>query len=212
MMMNHIKSTIAAAGAFFILATAMNTPAQAQSHLGRSKDFVVTLTEQNIRDFIREVGEISTGQRPDMMDEDVANYFMNHMTERGRFKSKMRYEIPNFPLQENEISLGRDEYISSIVAGRYMMEDYSADVQIQDLKISGNGKQATFTSIVTEKGRMPFPTDPQKPKELEVIPITGKTVCEQKLAVSYNNFIQMAQADCETAMNFDPFGGKPLVP
>lgn len=214
MMMTNYPGKTIAVGAFLLLALSlgMTAPVQAQGSARQNKDFVVALTEQNIREFIREVGEISTGQRPDMMDEDVANYFMNHMSERGRFKSKMRYEIPNFPAQENEISLGREDYISTVVAGRYMMDDYSTDVQIQDLKIAGNGKQASFTSIVSEKGRMPFPTDPKKPKDLEMIPITGKTICEQKLIVSYNNFIQMAQAECETSMHFDPFGGKPLVP
>lgn len=175
-------------------------------------DFITVLTEQNIKDFLRESGEITTGQRPEMMDEDIANYFTNHMSERARLRSRMSYEIPNFPTQESDMELGRNEYINTVINGRYMMENYTANIEIRDLNITGNGKQANFTSIVTEKGNMPFPSDPEKPNDLEMIPIEGISECEQKLVVSYNNFIQMLTADCKTSISFDPFAGKPLAP
>ena len=187
-------------------------PGSAQIRKDPRPDFVTSLNETNIRAFLREVGEISTGQRPDMLDDDVANYFTNHMVEKGRFTSRMRYEIPNFPTQETKMELDKGQYINTVNKSRYMMENYHADIDIWDLKITGNGKQATFTSIITEKGKMPFPKDPKNPDDVDIIPIEGRSSCEQKLVISFNNFIQMARADCETVISFDPFGDKPLVP
>ncbi|MCB9991931.1 MAG: hypothetical protein H6867_11295 [Rhodospirillales bacterium] len=192
--------------------TANATQAQAQMNSDPRSDFVTQLNESNISDFLAEVSAISTGQRPDMLDDDVVNYFTNHMAPKSKLKSQMRYEIPNFPTQENKMELDREQYISTIVKGRHMMEDYTSTVEIRDLKISGGGKQATFTSIITERGKMPFPKDPKKPDVVDIIPIEGESICEQKLAVSFNNFIQMAGADCQTVIRFDPFGGKPLIP
>lgn len=187
-------------------------PASAQPTKGSRKDFVIVLDENNIKEFLSEVRQISTGQRPDMMDEDVENYFTNHIAEKGKFKSALRYEIPGFPMQETTLELGRDDYINSVVTGRYMLENYTTSVDVQDLKIGNNGKSATFKSITTERGNMPWIRDPEKKDEIEMIPIQGQSVCEQRLIVSFNNFIQMAQADCATVISFDAFAGKPLVP
>lgn len=183
--------------------------AQAESR----PDFITALNESNIRAFLAEVGEISTGQRPEMLDEDVVNYFQNHLADKGVFESKMRYELPGFPPKDTEMRLKKDEYIATVVNGRYMMQDYSSTIHIEDLKIGGGGKSATFTSTVIEKGKMPMLKDPEKPEgDVEIIPIEGKSVCEQRLIVSFNNFIQMARAECDTVISFDPFGNKPLVP
>lgn len=184
----------------------------AQAQNDPRKDFVALLDETNIRQFLEEVSQISTGQRADLLDEDVVDYFTNHMAEKGEFQSTMRYQIPGFPTQDTVMKLSRDEYINVVVKGRFMLEDYTTAVDVQDLKISGNGKSATFKSITRERGKMPFLKDPEKKDVIEMIPIQGESVCDQKLIVSFNNFIQMAQAECTTVISFDPFGGKPLVP
>lgn len=210
--MNLIKKAIFIGGFAFFLALAGTGQATAQGKPDPRPDFITTLNEQNIRAFLNEVDEISTGQRMDMLDEDLADYFNNHIADKGLFKSKMRYEIPGYPTQETEMELDKVQYINSVIRSRAMMEDYHADIDIQDLKIHNSGRSATFTSVVTEKGQMPFPKDPKKPNEVQMIPITGKSTCDQKLIVSFNHFIQMAEAECETFISFDPFGGKPLVP
>lgn len=172
-----------------------------------SKDFINTLNENNIRDFLEEVREISTGQRPDMLDDDVANYFDNHMADSGKFESTMRYDIPGYPTQEITMKLDKKKYINSVVNGRHMMEDYNTSVEIRTLDITRGGKQAKLVTVTKEKGRMPVP---QKDGQEEIVPVTGESKCEQILIVSTNNFIQMKSADCATVIKFDPFGGKPL--
>jgi len=194
---------------FAMPAHAQNNNAQNNA---RPDDYVTSLNEDNIRGFLKEVGDISTGQRADMLNDDVIDYFNNHMADRGKFKSTMRYEIPGFPTHDTEMKLDKEQYINTIVNGRHMMEDYQSTIDIQDLKISGNGKSATFTSVITEKGKMPFPKDPKKPNDVDIVPIEGKSKCDQRVIISYNNFIQMAGAACQTIISFDPFGGKPLIP
>lgn len=186
--------------------------ARAQFKKEQSQDYVTVLSEANINDFLQKVSAISTGQRPDMMDEDVIDYFANHVAERATFKSQMRFEIPNYPAHDTEMELDKEEYIASVVKSRYMIEDYRADIEIRNLTINGSGKQASFVSIITEKGKMPFPKDKDNPDDVELVPINGRSECAQKLIVSFNNFIQLAQADCKTLISFDPFGDKPLVP
>jgi len=193
-----------------ILLLGLSSPAPAQND--PRKDFVITLNEMNIKEFLQEVSAISTGQRPDMMDEDVADYFTNHIAEKGTFKSIIRFQIPGFPTQDGEMKLNREEYAASVIKGRYMLEDYVTEVNIQDLKISSNGKSATFKSVTKERGKMPMIKDEKKKDQIEMVPIQGESTCEQRLVVSLNNFIQMANADCTTLISFDAFGGKPLVP
>ncbi len=197
--------------AFLLAHICVASFAHAEPRKDPRKDFIVALDEQNIRDFLREVSEISTGQRPDLLDDDLIDYFANHIAEKGEFKSSIRYQIPGFPTQDSEMVLAREEYINSVINGRFLMEDYKAEIDIQDLKIAGNGKSATFKSVTKEKGRMPMAKDEEK-KQIEMIPIQGESTCEQRLIVSFNNFIQMAKAECTTLVSFDPFAGKPLVP
>ncbi|PJB73503.1 MAG: hypothetical protein CO093_00670 [Alphaproteobacteria bacterium CG_4_9_14_3_um_filter_47_13] len=211
--MNQKKKKIFWIGALFILlhsACLSSAPAQAESD--PRPDFISVLNDENIRSFLKETSDVSTGQRASMSDQDVIDYFDNHIAEKGEFKSRMHYEIPGYPAQDNEIRLDKTHYIDTVVKGRHMLEDYRASIDIQNLKIKGNGKGATFTSIITEKGKMAVPKDPEKPEEIEMVPIEGKSVCEQRLVISFNNYIQMASADCTTTINFDPFAGKPLVP
>ncbi len=192
--------------------------ALAQNQKDQREDFIVALNKQNIEAFLKEVSEITTGQRPDMLHDDVENYFTNHVTNKSTFKSVMKYNIPGFPTQDIDMELDKDQYIKMVLKGLYMLQDYQTEVSIENLKIGSNGKSATFKSRTKEKGRMPWVKDSENKdnsegnQNAEMIPIEGESVCEQKLIISYNNFMQMAKAECSTAISFDPFAGKPLVP
>lgn len=172
-----------------------------------NKDFINTLDQRNIKTFLEEVREISTGQRPDMLDDDVANYFDNHLADNGHFKSKMKYDIPGYPAQEVAMELDKQKYINSVVNGRHMMQDYQTSVEVRSLDINAGGKRAELVTVTKETGRMPVP---QENGPEEIVPIEGESKCNQVLTVSTNNFIQMKQAECSTVIRFDPFGGKPL--
>lgn len=175
-------------------------------------DFVTRLTEQNLLSFLQEVQDIATGKRVEMADDEVIDYMNNHIADKAEFKSIVRYEVPGFPNKDIEMKIGKPEYINTIVKGRYTLQDYNTAVTLDDLKIENNGKRATFTSITDEQGLMPFPKDKNNPDDIEILPIKGTTKCAQVMIVSFNNFIQMATANCRTIISFDPFAGKPLIP
>lgn len=188
------------------------TSATAQTYHGNPPGSVKALDEENINQFLKEVSEISSGQRAGMADEDVAAYFTGHIAEQAHFKSEIRYEIPGYPVRDTALNLSRQDYIASVTASRFAMEDYTASIEIRDLKIGMRGQNATFTSIITEKGKMAFPKDPAKPEETEITPIEGLSTCAQELSLSPVGLIRMEGADCETTIRFDPFGGAPLIP
>lgn len=178
----------------------------------KSEDYVTQLSEQNILSFMREVSAIATGQRPNMLDDEVGDYLNNHVADQAKFESTMNYHIPGFPAKNIDLKLGKPEYIHSIITGRYTLQDYDTRIVIDDLDITNGGKRATFTSITDEAGMMPFPKNENDPNDLEMVPIKGQSTCQQTMIVSFNNFIQMADAKCHTEISFDPFAGKPLIP
>lgn len=210
--MNTATSTVTLLGFLALSQLGFAAPAWAQNGKDGRADFVVALNEGNIRAFLQETGEISTGQRPGMTDDDVTDYFTNHLADKGEFSSTITYEIPGFPNRDVEVKLDKENYTSTVVTSRNMLDDYRTNVSVSDLKIGSGGKSATFKSITKEKGRMPWAKDPENSTETEMIPVQGESICEQRLIVSYNNFIQMASAACKTRISFDPFGGKALVP
>ncbi len=208
----HLSRTVKAVILTLLCLPLLCPSAHAQFKKDSRDDFIQALNEDNIRKFLSEVSAITTGQRPDMLDDDVIDYFNNHMADNGSFKTVMRYQVPGFPNKDIDMKFKKEDYIDTVVNGRYMLEDYQTQVDIQDLKISAGGKAATFKSITKERGRMPFVKDEKSKEVTELIPIEGESICEQKLIVSFNNFIQMASADCKTVISFDPFEGKPLMP
>ena len=175
-------------------------------------DFVSQLTEQNILAFMREVSDIATGNKPEMLDDEVGDYLNNHVANAATFESTMNHHIPGFPAKDINLKIGKQEYINSIIKGRYTLQDYSTRIVVEDLAITNGGKRATFTSITDEQGLMPFPKNENNPEDLELLPIKGQSKCQQTMIVSFNNFIQMADAKCHTEISFDPFAGKPLIP
>jgi hypothetical protein len=178
-----------------------------QARAEDNEDFVTVLTEKNIQAFLEEsrslMGDMNFGADP----EDITKFFQNHLAEKGTFRSKTRYELPGYPVQEGEMNLNKQEYLDFIAQGQGMLQDYSSSIEIKSLKIAKSGRSATLQTTTTEKGKLLWPDEDGSRKPL---PIEGISECEQKLVVSLNNYIQIAQDDCATKISFAPFEGKPL--
>lgn len=179
----------------------------ARGALAADEDFITRMTDDNVALFLEEVREVSLGKRDDMMLEDIEAYLGRHLAPKGSFRSKTRFEIPGYPVQETEMKLGRDEYIENVLQGQNLIRDYETAVEIKSIKIGNGGKSAEVETVSTDRGKMPWP-DSQGEEKL--VSIEGKSTCAQRLIVSFNNYIQMADAACETVIKFLPFGDKPL--
>ena len=178
------------------------------------RDFVTALTKENIAAFLQEVKEIGTGQRSEMMPEDIKTYFTNHISEKAQFKSKLHYDVPGFPAEPIDAGLNKGEYINGILSGRGLILDYQAQIDIKDMKLSDGGRRVALRTLTKERGRLPLPgseneTDAEKK---DPIPIEGESDCQQTLIVSFANYIQMVKADCVTDIRFLPFEENPLDP
>lgn len=170
-------------------------------------DFVTVLTADKIQAFLEESRNLAVGRDIATAQEDITRYFQNHLAEKGVFKSKTRYELPGFPAQEGEMKLNKEEYIAYVIEGRDLLEDYRTTIEVRAIEISGSGRSATIQTTSTERGKMPWVDEQGNPA---LIPIDGVSDCEQRLVVSPANYIQLAQADCNTLISFSPFGDTPL--
>ena len=188
-----------------ILATIMlQAPAAA---VAQTADFVTQLNENNIALFLEETKTVSLGKRDDMLPEDIETYLARHLAPKGSFKSKTKFEIPGYPNQDMEMKLSREEYIKSILDGQNLISDYETTIEIKKMEIENGGRAANVTTISTDHGKMPWPNGQGEDK---LVPMKGTSECEQRLIVSFNNYIQMANATCTTVITFLPFGDKPL--
>lgn len=182
---------------------------------GQTKtDFVTKLDEENVKAFIADVQRMVMTGTQTMTADDVANWFNNHIADKARFESNMKYEMPGYPAQENAMSLGKKEYINGVLSARSTMSGYEQNVEIVEIKISGGGRNAKVRTKITESGQMPWPDDKltpdDKPPDMVPMPVKGIADCEQTIGISINNFIQMQKAQCATIMSFDPFDKEEL--
>lgn len=191
----------------FCLCLAAVLCAQATLAAAAEEAFVTGLTEENIVGFLQDMRHRSMGENGDFGPDETIAWLERHMNPGGRFVSNLRYEIPGYPTQDTEMTLGRDDFIAGVVEGRSVIRDYSTLIKIEEMKISGSGQSATVRTTGTEKGLMPWPNEKG---EQEYVPVEGHSDCQQKIAVSLNNYIQLSEADCKTVITFLPFGGKPL--
>lgn len=187
------------------LTALLATPVAAQDG-----DFVQTLTDQNIRAFLERTQTLSTSGDHGASDEDLRIYFTRHIADKGEFRSRLHFEMPGFPTQDAETAYKKDDFIGNVIEGRDLMADYSATFEIKKMKIAGNGRSAKIESIITEKGKLPWPpSSTGQQGSQQILPVEGRSECEQTLIVSLTNYIQMASAACRTAISFAPFD-KPL--
>jgi hypothetical protein len=173
-------------------------------------DIITRLTDDNVRAFIDDVQRIATGETEDMSVDDIAGYLDRHIASDARFKSAMKYEMPGYPAQQNEMDLGKSEYINGVLNGASMMQRYEHSVTVKSVEIGNGGRSAKVVTVIREKGDMPWPEDNpdtsgKTPAKMGDMPVQGESQCEQQIVVGLTNYIQMKGAQCATILSFDPF-------
>lgn len=178
---------------FFFSASALF----AQGSACLAGDDVSTLTKQNVKAFIEETTDITTGNG-ELSAEKINTYLDKHLDKKARFKSVMKYHIPGMPSQEVSFSLGKDEFMQSVRKGAESTQDYETVVEIRDIKIASNGKKAFVKTKNTEYATMAVPTDTGGS---EAVPMEGVSECMQILSLN-KGIIQMYSANCVTNIQF----------
>lgn len=165
----------------------------------RADDPIRALTEANIKDFIENTTDVTTGNSHELSAKKIAEYLDLHVDDKAVFKSLMKYNIPGMPPQEASLHLNKDQFMSSVTQGAEKVEGYETLVEIDEIKISSNGEKAFVKTTNTEYATMPIPS--QNDGDAEEVPIEGVSKCTQILSL-HHGAIQMFSANCVTEVNF----------
>ena len=174
-----------------VLSMALSSPVQAQER-------VKSLTQKNIKAFIEETTDITANNSKGLSADKIKAYLDKHLEDKARFKSLMRYNIPNMPPQEAELSMDKDGFMKSVSEGAGSVDSYETLVEIKNIKIASNGKKAFVKTSSTEYADMNVPTSDGG---TESVPVEGVSECTQILSLN-KGVIQMYSANCVTNIEF----------
>ena len=122
------------------------TPAYAQDK---------ALTESNVKNFITKTTKLAAGHSDGLSSEKIIKYLEKHLHKNARFKTTMRYAIPGFDAQENEMSFDKSEFIDNVRNSAGTVEDYENDIDIITIKISKDKRSATVETRSNEAATLP---------------------------------------------------------
>lgn len=157
------------------------------------------LSQTHIENFIQETTAISSGQRPDMDSFAITTYFMDHVADEGKFRTTVRYNIPDAPEEERAMEMGKMDFISNIIEGQKTLNRHEAKIVIDHIKIEPDGRKAFVVTTNYERGVMPVA---DSFGGTSMMPVTGTSWCEQILVLNDKRVIQMSGASCTTDIAF----------
>lgn len=159
------------------------------------------LTKENVQAFIEKTSVITGGRETQMTQEQIDAYLIEHINDKARFRSAIRYNIPGFDAQETSMSISKQEFIENIDKAAETVTDYQSDIKILEVKIARDGKNATVKTKTNESGMMPVADD----ETTEDVPMKGTSTCVQLITLSKKGVIQMYSAACATDIEFESF-------
>ena len=168
------------------------------SSIAWADDKISALTQENVKAFIENTTDITTGNSQDLSPEKITAYLDKHIEKKARFKSVMKYHMPNLPVQQATLSLKKNDFMQSVSEGASTVEGYENLIEIQDIKIASNGKKAFVKTTSTEYATMAVPTETGGTED---VPMEGVSECTQIISLN-RGVIQMFSAQCVTDINF----------
>ena len=163
---------------------------------GGHKTDIQRLTRANITDFVNQVTMVSSGTGKDTDLLQVAEFLGKHISDDSHFTSTMQYDLPNIPMDEKTVNLGKKEYISHVLESLKTAPDRETKTRIEDIEIAHNTTEARVITTSYEKGLVSIDNGEEKPVPVAV---TGISYCEQKIVLK-NKTISMAGATFSTSV------------
>ena len=170
----------------------------AHSPFAWAEEKIKELSEDNVKAFIENTTDITTGNSQDLSSAKIVEYLDKHIEDQARFKSVMKYHMPDLPVQEATLSLKKDEFMQSVSEGAESVEGYENLIEINEIKIASNKKKAFVKTTSTEYATMDVPTETGYTEE---VPMEGISECTQSISLN-RGVIQMFSAQCVTDINF----------
>lgn len=166
------------------------------SYLTHYAGKVQTLSDKSVTTFVREFAGVATGQHGDMDDHAVVLYFMNHVSERGTFSTTVNSKIPG--VSKPATNMKRKEFIASTLQTIHQKGPHPTSVQVDGVKISGDGREATAIATINEKSALEFknPAD----GEPGVSAVSATSYCNETMRLSNEHVIQIQSETCMTTV------------
>lgn len=161
---------------------------------------IESLTSDNVGAFINDFATTSTSLRNGPDRHKLVEYMMAHLSEEGRYKTRVSYRVADGTDQETQMDMGRMEFIGHTLQGLKSMEKHETRTNIEHIKIAEGGKEARVIVTSYERGVMPV----ENPfGDVAKMPVLGMSHCAQDIVLSPDKTIQIRGAECVTTINFE---------
>lgn len=154
------------------------------------------LNAENIEKFVMDMSEKAKKAKG---GEDHSGFFNTHLHPAAFFLSEVKYNIPGFPSQQNELSMSKQQYIESASNKQSIVSDFEADVSVSNIKISRNKRNATLVVTTNENAYITVPNG----RGSETVPVSGSSSCKQIIRINDDDILQVYSAKCTTDMSFE---------
>ena len=159
------------------------------------------LTESNVTQFVNETTDISSGKRANMDKFGMTSFFMAHIADDGKFTNTISYEMPEVPVQQRVLEMGKTDFISRILQDLHTIERRETAVHVEHVGLNGDKTSAAVLTTTLERGLMSV--SDEESGQSNLVPVSGRSYCEQTIVLN-KHVIQMAGATCTTTISFMP--------
>jgi len=170
---------------------------------GKNKDasdeILTSLTSKRVEHFIQEFTAITTGRSKTLDVYGVTEYLMKHLSRDGEYITTISFETHDAKTQEERLVMDRLKYISNVLQAMKGVTAHEVTVQIENIEIAENGKQANVVVNSLEKGLVPIPDESG---ESQFMAMAMMSYCEQQFVLTDDHIIQLVATDCTTNISF----------
>lgn len=167
--------------------------AQAQEAEG----LVKTLDGPLLQAFIDDTQRILAGEDPRYVTTDeIANYFVNHMTDDADIKTILKYELDDYK-GETQALFNKQQILGYALSGQRTMSEYKNSSTLKSADISADGRSAKVQIDIHETGLMSINSQSGSPVSVMV---QAESQCVHDVVLSWNHFMQLKKADCTTVV------------
>jgi len=166
------------------------------SYLTHYAGKVQTLSDKSVKAFVREFAGVATGQQGYMDDHAVVAYLMMHVSEGGTFSTTVNSKMTGVSKPANKMR--RKEFIASTLQTIREKGPHPTSVQVDDIKISGDGHEATAIATINEKSALEF-KNPEN-GEPGVSAVSATSYCNETVRLSNEHVIQIQSETCMTTV------------
>ena len=149
------------------------------------------LTEASVSGFVTEMTDVALGKKADLDQYGMTTWLMKHLDENISVMTNMNITQPNGETREENLQMGRMDYISHILKDNKAVKDREASLHIEYVNIEQGGKTASVVFTSQEKANVPMVSEGGE----YMIPITGTSYCEQTLSLRETTII-VSSANC----------------